>query len=180
MKTKIFTDRNITIKPFSNKDLKCPKKFQVFINSLIKENAQIILNKELSLKEEKEFLKSTFEQIKRHQQVFLVARCKNDIIGTTGISLRKGRQNHIGEFGITIRKNYRRIGLGSYLMKEIIKLAKKQLKPQPKIIRLNVFPTNKPAIELYKKQGFRKAAKIPLQIEYQGKLIKEVIMLLYL
>ena len=36
MESKIFADRNITIKPFSNKDLKYPKKFQVFINSLIR------------------------------------------------------------------------------------------------------------------------------------------------
>ena len=180
MKTKIFTDRNITIKPLSNKDLKCPKKFQVFINLLIKENAQILLNKELSLKEEKEFLKTTFEQIKRHQQVFLVAKCKNDIIGSADISLKEGRQKHIGGLGIIIKKDYRAIGLGSYLIKEIIKLAKKELNPQPKIIRLSVFPTNKPAIKLYKKQGFKKAAKIPHQIKYQGKLIEEVIMLLYL
>jgi len=51
------------------------------------------------------------------------------------------------------------------------------LKPKPKIIRLNVFPTNKPAISLYRKFGFKKVAKIPKQISYLGKLIDEIIML---
>jgi len=54
------------------------------------------------------------------------------------------------------------------------------LKPKPKIIRLNLFPTNKPAIALYRKYGFKKVATIPKQIEFQGKLLDEIIMLLNL
>jgi len=84
------------------------------------------------------------------------------------------------EFGITIRKDYRRIGLGNYLMKEIIKLAKKELKPKPKIIRLSVFSNNKPAINLYKKHGFKKVAVIPDQLQYKGRLVDQAVMLLYL
>ena len=72
------------------------------------------------------------------------------------------------------------MGLGSYLMKKILNLAKKELRPKPKIIRLSVFPTNKVAIKLYKKYGFRKVATIPDQLQYKDRLISEVIMLLYL
>jgi ribosomal protein S18 acetylase RimI-like enzyme len=43
---------------------------------------------------------------------------------------------------------------------------------------LSVFSTNKPAIGLYKKYGFKTVTKIPKQIQYQGKLIDEIIMLL--
>ncbi|PIV12707.1 MAG: GNAT family N-acetyltransferase, partial [Candidatus Nealsonbacteria bacterium CG03_land_8_20_14_0_80_36_12] len=49
---------------------------------------------------------------------------------------------------------------------------------KPKIIRLSVFPTNKAAIGLYKKLGFKKVAKISKQIQYKGKLVDEIIMLL--
>jgi ribosomal protein S18 acetylase RimI-like enzyme len=59
-------------------------------------------------------------------------------------------------------------------------LAKKELQPKPKIIRLSVFPTNKPAIGLYKKYGFKKAARIPKQLQDKGKLLDEIIMLLEL
>ena len=86
----------------------------------------------------------------------------------------------MGGFGITIRKNYRGMGLGNYLMKEIIKLAKKELKPRPKIVRLSVFSINKPAIKLYQKHSFKKVAKIPNQFDYKKKLISEVVMLYYL
>ncbi len=72
------------------------------------------------------------------------------------------------------------MGLGKFLTQEVIKLAKKELKPAPKIIKLEVYVNNKPAIGLYKKMGFKIVAKIPKQIQYKGKLIGEYIMLKYL
>ncbi len=180
MKTKIFGGKKITIKKLSKKDLRNVKEFQDFVNSLIEEKAQISLNKKLSLKEEKEWLKRQLGQIKNQKTVFLLAECDDKVIGTTGIDLRRGRQEHVGEFGISIRNGYRGIGLGKHLMKEILKLAKKELEPKPKIIRLSVFLTNKPAIGLYKKYGFKKAARIPKQLQDKGKLLDEIIMLLEL
>jgi len=176
MKTIIFGSKKIIIRKLSNGDLRNVKKFQDFINSFVKEDAQILYNKKFSLKEEKNWLKEQLQNIKNHKTVFLMAQDHNKVIGTTGIDLHRGREAHVGEFGITIRNGYRGIGLGKYLMKEIIKLAKKELKP--KIIRLSVFPTNKAAIGLYKKLGFKKVAKISKQIQYKGKLVDEIIMLL--
>ena len=176
MKTIIFGSKKIIIRKLSNGDLRNVKKFQDFINSFVEEDAQILYNKKFSLKEEKNWLKEQLQNIKNHKTVFLMAQDHNKVIGTTGIDLHRGREAHVGEFGITIRNGYRGIGLGKYLMKEIIKLAKKELKP--KIIRLSVFPTNKAAIGLYKKLGFKKVAKIPKQIQYKGKLLDEIIMLL--
>ncbi len=106
-----------------------------------------------------------------------MAEDKNKLIGISGVKLKIGRQNHVGEFGISIKKEYRGIGLGKKLMAEVLKLAKKELKPVPKIIRLSVFPENKIAQKLYKKFGFKVVAKIPKQIQYKGKLLDEVIMI---
>jgi len=177
MITKIFGGKKIQIRKLSKKDLRNVKKFQDFINSLIEEEAQITLNKRLSFREEAEFMKEKFKNIKRHKVILLVAEDKNMVVGTTEIKLSGRRHEHVGNLGITIRQGYRGIGLGKYLMAEVLKLAKKELKPKPKIIRLSVFPTNKPAIRLYKKFGFREVAKIPKQIRYKGKLIDEIVML---
>lgn len=84
------------------------------------------------------------------------------------------------KFGITITQGYKGIGLGKYLMSEVIELVKKELNPKPKIIQLEVYINNKPAINLYKKMGFKIVAKIPKQIQYKGKLIDEFVMLKYL
>ncbi|UZE92972.1 MAG: GNAT family N-acetyltransferase [Candidatus Nealsonbacteria bacterium] len=178
MKTKIFGKKKIKIKKLSRGDLKNVKKLQNFINSLIKENAQILLNKELSLKQEKKWLEEQLRRIKNRKTVFLIAEHNDIVVGTTQIDLRKERQNHLGNFGITIRKGYRGIGLGTYLTNEIIKLAKRELKPKPKIIKLGVFSTNKIAIRFYRKYGFKKVAKIPKHNQFKGKLVDEIIMFL--
>lgn len=177
MKTNVFGDQKITIRQLSKKDLRSVKHFRDFINAFVDEGAQIMMNKKVSLKEEAEWLKKTLENIKKRKTVFLIAEHNNTVVGTTGIDLDIWRRGHIGNLGITIKKGYRGMGLGSYLMKEIIKLAEKELRPRPKTIRLNVFLTNKPAIGLYKKCGFKIVARIPKQIKYEGKLVDEIIML---
>jgi len=69
------------------------------------------------------------------------------------------------------------ICLGKFLMAEALKLAKKELRPKPKVFRLSVFASNKPAIGLYRKLGFKKVARIPKQLQYKGKLVDEIVML---
>jgi len=96
MQTKIFGDKKITIRKTTKLDLKNAKKFQVFINSLIKEEAKILMNKKLTLKEEKEFLERMLKGIKDKIRVFLVAEHDGKIVGTTSIELNRWRKNHIG------------------------------------------------------------------------------------
>lgn len=180
MPTKNLGGKRVIIRKLFKKDLRNAKQFQDFINSFIKEDAQILVNKKVPLEEEVIWLKDVLKKVKNRKTVFLVAKYKDEIIGTSDVNPGRGRKNHIGEFGIVIKNGYRGIGLGSCLMQEIIKLSRKELKPKIKIIRLSVFPANKPAIGLYKKFGFKKVAEIPRQIQYKGKLINEIIMLLEL
>lgn len=171
-------EKEITIREFCSKDRKKAKEFQDFVNSLIEEKAQILLNKKVSLKAEKEFLEENYRKIKKRKRVSMFAEHNNKIVGRTDINIGEGRENHVGNFGIAVRNGYRRIGLGGYLTDSIIKLAKKELKP--KIIKLGALPTNKPAIRFYKKHGFKKVAVIPKQLQYKGKLCDEIIMILEL
>jgi ribosomal protein S18 acetylase RimI-like enzyme len=177
MKAKIFKGK-IKIEELSKKDFKLAKEFRDYNNSLIEEKAPICLfDRKISSKEAKEWIKRDLQKIKNKRMVVLLAKDKNKLIGLADIALYGGFQNHVGELGISVRKEYRGMGLGKYLMKEILNLAKRKLKPKPKIIRLSVFSTNKIAQNLYKKLGFKTVAKIPKQIQYKGKLIDEVIMI---
>ena len=180
METKTFDGKKIKIRKISAKDLKHVKKFQDFINSLVEEGAKITVNEKTSFDKEKKWLEAVLKNVKSQKQVFLFAKYNGEVVGTTSIILNRGRKSHIGDFGISIRKDCRGIGLGKYLMGEILKLAKKELKPKPKIIRLSVFLNNKPAIALYKKYGFKIVAKIPKQLQYKRELLDEVIMILKL
>lgn len=182
MTTKTFGDlpaqagKKLTISPMSAKDLKCAKEYADFINSLIEEDAKILMNKKQTVKDEQEWLKRTTKSIKNKKRVSLIARDDNKIVANTEVELKTFKQNHIGKFGIAIRRGYRGNGLGKYMMSEVLKLAKKQL-PGLKVFWLDVLENNKPAIALYKKMGFKIVGKIPKQIQYKGKLVAEYIMI---
>lgn len=176
MITKTFGGKKISIEPFGKKDLQCARELQIFINSLIEEGAKILMNKKQTLKDEQEWVKKVAKAVRNKQRVTLMARDGNKIVANTEIEMRAFRQNHIGKFGIAIHKDYRGIGLGKYMMAEVLKLAKKHL-PGLKVFWLDVYENNKPAIALYKKMGFKIVGKIPKQIQYKGKLIGEYIMI---
>lgn len=180
MITKKFGDKKITVRELNKKDIKNARKFCDYINSLIKEEAKILMNKPATVKEEGEWLKNSLKTIDSKREVMLIAECDNKIVGLTNIIQQRWRQNHTGKFGISIRKEYRGLGLGKYIMAEVIKLAKRRLKPKPKIIRLEVYTNNIPAFSLYKKMGFKKVACLPKQIQYKGGLVGEYVMLLEL
>jgi len=174
---KIFGDKKITISQLSKKDFRFAKEFLDFINSLIEEDAKILMNKKMNLKEEMEFLEKGVKSTKDKKKVYLIAKDGNKVVANTSIELGAYKRNHIGKFAIGIRNGYRGMGLGKYLMQEIIKLAKKELSPSPKIFQLEVFENNKPAVGLYKKMGFKIVGKIPKQVHHKGRLIGEYIMI---
>jgi len=177
METKTFGDKKIIVRKPVKSDERNLKKFQVFINSLVEEEAMILMNEKATLKEEKEYVDSMLKSVKNKSRVYLIAEHDNKIVGNASIELEKWRTNHIGKFAIAIADGYRGAGLGNYLMSEVIKLAKKELSPKPKIIQLRVYSNNTPAVGLYKKMGFKIVAKLPKQIQWKGKLVDEFIML---
>jgi len=172
---KIFKDKKIEIKELSEYNLKDANRFLDFINSLIKEEAQLLWKKKISLKEERVWLKGQLEEVKNKKKVYLVTEHNNVIVGSTEVGAGIERTDHMGVLHIAIRNGYRGMGLGKYLMESIIKLAKRRLKI--KIIRIFVFATNKPAIGLYKNCGFKIVARVPKQFQYKGKLVDEIIMM---
>lgn len=176
----MFNGKKIIIRKITKLDLKDAQKFQFFINSVIKEDAKILMNEQATLNDQKKFIEKVLVGAKNKTKVQLLAECDNKIIGVTDIELERWRRNHIGHFGIIITKDYRGMGLGKHLMSKIIKLAKKELKPSPKMIQLEVYANNKPAIKLYEKMGFKHIARLPKQIQYKSKLIDELVMLLHL
>lgn len=106
MEIRTFDNKKIKIRLLVPKDIKRAKKFQDYINSLVKERAQIIVNKKVSLKEEINWIKNNLECVKKHRKVFLIAEHRNIIVGIAHINLRPGKQSHVGELGISIRREY--------------------------------------------------------------------------
>jgi len=181
-RVKEFGDKKLKIRFLEKADIKKAALFKKYINELVDDDTAFITKKtKVSLKEEKEWLKSHLKEIRERKRVVLLAEDKGEIVGLSEFFLLKNStQKHIANFAISVLKDYRSVGLGTYLMKEVLKLAKSKLKPKPKMLTFGAFSVNKIALSLYRKMGCKQVAKIPKQFKLKGKFYDEVIMFKYL
>jgi len=96
---------------------------------------------------------------------------------TGGVSVSK-EKNGIGNLGISIKKDFRGLGLGEKLLKKAITDGAKKF--NLRIITLEVLKINKIAINLYKKLGFEKVGVLKNGAKYYDRYEDAVIMAKYL
>ncbi len=86
-------------------------------------------------------------------KLFVVAEINGQIVGSADLyNGEHKRIQHVSTVGITVLKNFRRLGVGKELMETVIKWASDHLIIEK--IALGVFSNNAAAIGLYKKLGF--------------------------
>ena len=175
---KNFKGKKIRVRPLGQKDIALAKGFRDYFNELIEEDAKILMKTKKTLEEQRQWLEEKFKAVKKHKRVCLLAESGSQIVGFVSLTLGQERQDHIAVLSVNVRQGWRGLGLGTYLIKQITRLAKKQLKPRPKIIQLQVFANNPLAIKLYQKLGFQKTGFMPKQLQYKNRLVGEYTMLL--
>ncbi len=132
-----------------------------YINTLSQEKTFVSKQGEImSLEKEKEYLDHILKKIKQKKNLHILAFADQTLIGNVAIELGKLTQRHIGSLGISVRKNYRGQGIGSLLMKTVLKQASTQL-PGIEMVKLTVQKPNKIARKMYKKFGFKEYGLLP-------------------
>ena len=129
--------------------------------------------------EYRETNKSRLKQIKKYRKaigkIFIIVLFKNKVVGFVTFNNGDTRKTmHTGFLSIFLTKNYRGMGLGKEIMKILIKWGRDN-----KIIRkmsLAVFSSNKIAISLYKKIGFRIEGLCPKDLRINGRYYDSVLM----
>lgn len=113
--------------------------------------------KRLSIEEEKNFLKQKEESA---TEIQLCAVAGNVIVGLAGVSPIGAREkiSHRAELGVSIEKDFWRLGIGSALTNASIECA---ISAGYKQLELEVVLENKNAIALYKKLGFIEYGRNP-------------------
>lgn len=147
-----------------------------YANTLSKERTFVLFQGEkITLKYEQVYLAKVLLDIRNHMRVNLLIFWNKKLVGITEIGLNRGPKNHVGELGISIARDFRGRGLGKLVMTLILKEAKKHL-PILTMVILNVFASNKLAINLYKKFGFKKYGALPHGLKRMGKFDDEIYM----
>lgn len=140
-----------------------------YINNISKERTFIRLQGEqLTIEEERKFLESMLTNIEKKKGVSLLVFHNKSVIGSAGITMKHMVEQHVGEFGISVAKDYRGQGIGKLLMELVLKEAE-ELIPELKIVILGAFATNDLAISMYKKQGFIQWGVLPDGMIKDGK-----------
>ncbi|NHI93564.1 MAG: ribosomal-protein-alanine N-acetyltransferase [Candidatus Lokiarchaeota archaeon] len=85
----------------------------------------------------------------------LIAETENEIIGYVFAILKSDREGHV--ISIAIKPNFRKKGVGSHLINEIIRILEDN--KATKLV-LEVRTTNKMAIEFYERIGFKITTKL--------------------
>lgn len=132
--------------------------------------------------EYKSTAKSEAKRIKRFKEapgkIYLVAEIKNEITGYISFdSWDTRRTTHTGLFSIFLKKKFRGMGIGKLLVKSMMNWGKHN--PVNKKISLAVFSTNKNAIALYKKLGFKPEGCCPRDMIIDGKYVDSILMYKY-
>ena len=139
-----------------------------YINGLVAEGAQITKTEPISREAEAEWLGQRFSEIENERMIMLVAEVYGKVVAVGEVGPLTGERGHTGYLGIGVSKEKRGKGLGESLMRALLKLAKRA---DLKIVFLDAFATNKAAIGLYEKLGFKEIGRIPKGLLRQGNYI---------
>jgi len=152
------------------------KEFQRFINTLTREGTYLLVDKPITLKEEKQWLNTQVTEQRKGKQLYLKALVDGRLIGDCFAKPGFGRNHGNVNLGIAIAKKWRGKGIGYILLNELIQRSEK--KWHPKNIYLHVVSTNTKAYQLYESLGFRKIALLPQWFEYNKRYLDEYLLLL--
>ena len=152
-----------------------------YINQVSRERTFISFQGEqLTLKEEKQFLKDSLRKIKNREAVVLLIDIEGKTIGgVCGLTMRARTFEHVGELGLSVSKSFRGQGLGKLLIQSVIAEARKRIS-KLRIIMLRCYANNTVALSLYRRVGFKKYGTLPKGIRYKGRYIDEIEMYLNL
>ena len=135
--------------------------------------------KKKTINEEKEWVEKNLELRENKKGVLFVVEKDDKIVGAIEISPEPGIDySHYTTFHITILKQFRGKGLGTFMLKSAMGWVKENMS-ELDFIKIDAFSNNR-AIDLYKRLGFKKVATIPKKVKRRKEYLDEIVMYYYL
>lgn len=115
------------------------------------------------------------ESLRHPGQLALVAEVNGEVVGFLEfVNGRRRRTQHSGSLSIFIQDGFREIGIGSILIKTLLRWAR--LAPLIEKVTLAVFSTNTRAIAVYQKLGFLVEGHCPRDMKIDGEYVDSILM----
>ena len=144
-----------------------------FINSLVEEGANILVDTKQTREREIEWLAGLLTSLETDKKVVVVAEVDGRFVVQTEVTPKGGRSRHVGSIGIALKDDYREVGIGSELMREAETHSRRL---GLEILQLEVFASNDRARHVYEKAGYREAGRWPREVKKDGTYIDAILM----
>ncbi len=89
-----------------------------FINSLVEEGADIMIDTKQTRESEVEWLARLLTRVEKDETTVVAAEVEGRYVGQVEVAPRSGRSRHVGVLGIALKDGCREIGIGTELMRE--------------------------------------------------------------
>ncbi len=144
-----------------------------FINSLVEEGANILVDTKQTRESEIEWLARLLTSLEKDKKVVVVAEVDGRFVGQTEVTPKGGRSRPVGTIGVALRGGNRDVGIGSELMREAETQSRRL---GMEILQLEVFASNERARHVYEKVGYREAGRWPREVKKDGAYIDAILM----
>lgn len=143
------------------------------LNSVIREGVYLTLNEEIV---DMEMERKWYHDHMEAGMTYLVVRVNGEIVGGAGIEPKVGKESHVVTYGVSIKKEFRNMGIGTRLTKALIEVARQR---GFEIMELAVYGSNKRAFHIYKKCGFQEVGRIKRGVKLpDGTYTEKIVMIL--
>jgi len=144
-----------------------------FINSLVDEGAEILVEKRTTREAEADWLGRLLADIEKGSVICIAGEVDGKVIANSEVRKGTGKRSHVGTLGIAIRDGYRDVGIGTEMMRALVEESKRA---GLRLLRLTVFDSNVRARHVYETVGFREVGKMPKAIRQGDEYVDEVYM----
>jgi L-amino acid N-acyltransferase YncA len=151
------------------------------VNDVIREGKYLFWTEPYTSKGQLVWFKKNTKTGILKQDFFLIARVDGKVIGGAIVQPHPQAQStnraHLALYDIFISKNFRNLGLGTLLTKELVEIAKQH---GVEVLQLSVYASNERAFHVYQKCGFKQAGRLTRGIKFSDGTYTDEILMEYL
>lgn len=149
-----------------------------YFNSISAEKTYITYQGEhIALEYEQEYLGNLAEKMEKNEKTIIQAWSDSELVGLLDIRGEERTDRHKVSLGITVKKEFRGLGIGKTLLKVALDFIKAEM-PHVKIVWLTVFGNNQRAMHLYQQLGFKEFGRLPRGSTYREQYVDQFYMYL--
>ncbi|PLS15423.1 N-acetyltransferase [Bacillus sp. M6-12] len=165
-------EKILTIRPGTPKDA---EKYIEYVNAVAGESDNLTFGKgeyRSNIQQQERIIR---EFSHADNELFLIAEIDGEIVGNlTFRAGKRSRNSHVGEFGVSVQKQYWGMAIGKKMMEYLLSWARTT--EEVRKINLKVREDNIPAIKLYEKLGFKKEGVVTREFLIEEKFYNASLM----